>query len=89
MWNISEQMIPVLAPELVANDGPGVLRAAIETPSRYAIEPKVDRVCALMTFGPDGIEVRGRVAKVDPLTRTQAQRGGALTAVIEGSRRVS
>jgi hypothetical protein len=53
-------MVPVFAPQLVSNDGVAVLRAAIASPTRYAIEPKVDGVRALLTFGPKGIEVRGR-----------------------------
>ena len=60
----STRMIPVFAPQLVSNDGVAMLRAAIASPDRYAIEPKVDGVRALVTFGPEGVEVRGRKGRL-------------------------
>src|SRR5690349_251118 len=53
-------MLPVIAPQLVASDGLGALRAAIADPERYALEPKVDGVRALVTFDGKRLEVRGR-----------------------------
>ncbi len=57
-------MLDVL-PQLVANDGLRVLRAAISEPARYAIEPKIDGVRGLIVFRPDGVvETRNRRGQV-------------------------
>jgi ATP-dependent DNA ligase len=54
-------MVPVVTPQLVANDGFRMLRAAITEPDRYAVEPKVDGVRGLVVYQPDGsIETRNR-----------------------------
>jgi ATP-dependent DNA ligase len=53
--------VPAILPQLVANDGPTALRAAIADPDAYAIEPKVDGVRCLLTFQPDRtVETRNR-----------------------------
>lgn len=54
-------MLPLVLPQLVANDGARVLRQAIADPGRYAFEPKVDGVRGLVCYQPDGtIETRNR-----------------------------
>jgi ATP-dependent DNA ligase len=54
-------VVPVVTPQLVANDGLRVLRAAISEPERYACELKVDGVRGLVVYQPDGsIETRNR-----------------------------
>ena len=53
-------MIPTVLPQLVANNGSLVLRAAIADPDRYACEPKVDGVRGLIVFDGGTIETRNR-----------------------------
>ena len=54
-------MVPIVTPQLVANNGLRALRAAITDPERFACEPKVDGVRALVVYQPDGsIETRNR-----------------------------
>ena len=53
-------MLPTFAPQLVAADGAGALRAAIREPDRYALEPKMDGVGAMVTFDGDRLEIRGK-----------------------------
>jgi ATP-dependent DNA ligase len=60
-------------PQLVANDGLRVIRAAIAEPTRYAIEPKIDGVRGLIVFRPDGvIETRNRRGQVRDWQRHRA-----------------
>src|SRR3954454_24293728 len=54
-------MLPPVLPMLVANNGTAALRAAIADPDRYVVEPKVDGVRGLVTFGPGRlVETRNR-----------------------------
>jgi ATP-dependent DNA ligase len=54
-------MVPVVTPQLVANNGFRALRAAIKEPERFAYEPKVDGVRGLVVYQPGGtVETRNR-----------------------------
>ena len=54
-------MVPTVIPQLVAGNGVAALRAAIADPDRFVVEPKVDGVRGLVTFGPGGmLETRNR-----------------------------
>src|SRR4051812_11831304 len=53
-------MAPAVLPQLVANDGPRALRAAIADPERFACEPKVDGVRGLLVFDGDDLGMHNR-----------------------------
>ena len=61
-------MVGVFAPPAISDNRMAALGHAIASPARYPIGPQVDRVPALMTFGPDdevgaltaAIEAEGR-----------------------------
>ena len=59
-------MIPTVLPQLVTNNGPLVLRAAIAYPDRYACEPKVDGV----------LRAKGRPGRVDEIDLAETQQAG-------------
>jgi hypothetical protein len=72
------------SPQLVGNRGVAGLKLAIAEPTRYAIEPKLDRVRALVAFLPDrrigeAVPARSTVGgpRRDPgLLRSGGQLGG-------------
>jgi ATP-dependent DNA ligase len=54
-------MVPIVTPQLVANNGLRALRAAIGEPERFVCEPKVDGLRGLVVYQPDGtMETRNR-----------------------------
>ena len=53
-------MTPYVLPQLVANDGTRALRAAIADPERFACEPKVDGVRALVIYDQGDVQTRNR-----------------------------
>ena len=54
-------MVPPLQPQLVAGNAVQALRRAIVEPERFACEPKVDGIRALIVWQPDGtLEARNK-----------------------------
>jgi bifunctional non-homologous end joining protein LigD len=74
---IIRDMVPAVLPQLVGNSGFRALATAIDDPTRYAIEPKVDGVRGLITYQPDGsIEARNRGGKLRDWFRDPVFRDG-------------
>lgn len=53
-------MIPVVLPQLLANDAARAMRAAIADPDRYACEPKVDGVRGLPMLDGEPLAMHNR-----------------------------
>jgi len=73
------RVLPVVTPQLVANDGVQALRAAIADPLRYACEPKVDGVRGLVAYSDGRLETRNRRGE-----RRDWLRGDAFEAGLRG-----